>query len=1037
MASQKIFVSPGVFTSEKDLTFVSQQVGVTTLGLAGETLKGPAFEPIFITNYDEFLTIFGGLSPAKFGDNKPKYELPYIAKFYLTQSNQLFVSRVLGLTGYDAGDAWAIVSRANYDPSTILANTTTYVCNGEILTLSITSSNTGTTGVYTALTGTTTGTGSTATFNVDVDGLGAITAVTVSNGGLGYLVGDLVTIDGTLIGGSSPADDVIITVDSIDCPYGTTIVTTGVTFTADFTGSTYANFTNANAEYLYNLGLFPNGALITTSDVPGVTGAYPEGIVFDRTTGVSFTGVSTTIAQTSLTGASGSISGTVITYTSSAYAQYEGLVLALLRSRGVYVSDSLNWSTSQSVNGLIGGLTPTLTNPLAQFTLSAYSVGLSASSVFDVSLDRRSSNYITGVLGEDCLDKSSRVYVEEIYPNMLQDLLDNNYILGLKQELIYISNVDNYQQQYQTPETPWVVSELRGNQVFKLFKFASISDGTAANTEIKISIQNIDPDGKEFDVVVRQFGDTDARPSILETYAKCSMEPSSNNFIARRIGTADGEFTLNSRFIMCVMNDTAPTDAFPAGFEGYRVRDYAGVTVGSPSPTLNYIPPFIDYKTAYDPENERIRRVYLGISDTVGIDTDMFQWKGKQDNEAYWSATTKGFHMDSGATIAGNFEVGEFAFQSILDIEGTLYENTTARKFTFVPYWGFDGWDCHRTSRTNTDRYRIGKVGFNTGLANGQFQQLGPQDGTSDLYAYWNNIKTFANPQAVNINVFATPGIDWSPSLSLGNNYLVQETIDMIEEQRADSVYIVTSPENVEYDTTDDTVGFGFNSVQINDAESLVDLLDAADIDSNYTATYWPWIQERDTENNVNVWLPPTLEVVRNIALTDNVSFPWYAVAGYNRGLTNALQARYKLTEDDRDTLYEGRVNPMATFSDVGVVIWGNKNLQVKDSVLDRLNIRRLLLQARQLITAVGVRLLFEQNDQIVRNQFLNLVNPILDNIRKERGLADFRVQLSNDPEEIDRNEMRGKVFLKPVPSLEYIIIEFNVTPTGASFDNI
>ena len=128
MASQKIFVSPGVFTSEKDLTFVSQQVGVTTLGLAGETVKGPAFEPIFITNYDEFLTIFGGLNPEKFtypsGVNKPKYELPYIAKWYLTQSNQLFVTRVLGLTGYDAGKAWVITSRANYDPSTIVTGVT-------------------------------------------------------------------------------------------------------------------------------------------------------------------------------------------------------------------------------------------------------------------------------------------------------------------------------------------------------------------------------------------------------------------------------------------------------------------------------------------------------------------------------------------------------------------------------------------------------------------------------------------------------------------------------------------------------------------------------------------------------------------------------------------------------------------------------------------------------------------------------------------------------------------------------------------------
>ena len=220
-------------------------------------------------------------------------------------------------------------------------------------------------------------------------------------------------------------------------------------------------------------------------------------------------------------------------------------------------------------------------------------------------------------------------------------------------------------------------------------------------------------------------------------------------------------------------------------------------------------------------------------------------------------------------------------------------------------------------------------------------------------------------------------------------------------------------------------------------AEDMVDLLDTADFDSNYTATYWPWLQSRDNENSLNVWLPPTYEVVRNIALTDNISFPWFASAGYTRGLTNALQARVKLTEDDRDTLYEGRINPMATFSDQGVVIWGNKNLQIADSALDRLNIRRLLLQTRKLISAVAVRLLFEQNDQIVRNQFLTLVNPILENIKRERGLADFRVQLSNDPEEIDRNEMRGKIFLKPVPSLEFIILEFNVTSMGASFDDI
>lgn len=926
MASQKVFVSPGVFTSEKDLTFVAQQVGVTTLGLVGETVKGPAFEPIFITNYEEFLTIFGGQNPEKFSNNKPKYELPYIAKSYLSESNQLFVTRVLGLTGYDAGDAWAIVASAAADPSTITTASTT-------------------------------------------------------------------------------------------------------TFTADFTGSTYDNITDLDAQYLYNLGLFPNGPTLTTASVPGISTTYPDGIVWDKN-GSTFTGASAVVVQTSLTGLSGTISGTVITYTASAYTQYEGIVLAVLRSRGRYSNDQLIWSTDQSISGLIANMGCASdcgpnTNPLAQFQLSAYSVGLSAVTTYDVSLDRTSRNYITGVLGTDCHDRGTRVFVEEIYPNLLQYLLDGGYIYGLGADLIHISNIDNYKQQYQTPETPWVVSELRGNQVVKLFKFISISDGSAANKEIKISIQNIKPDTKEFDVIIRQWNDTDSRPSILESFVKCNLDPSSNNFIAKRIGTADGENVLNSRFVMLVMNPNAPIDAFPAGFEGYVVRNYVG-TNGTA------LPPFINYKTSYDPENERIKKVYLGITDTIGIDQNMFNWKGLTQAGTYWTATTKGFHMDSGATIAGDFEVGEFEFRDDIGIEGTEYESINARKFTFVPYLGFDGWDCYRTSRTNTDRYRVGKAGFTAGVNYGQFVQLGPQDGTSDLYAYWNGIKTFANPESVNINVFATPGIDYAD-----NNYLVQETIDMIEEERADSVYILTSPENVEVENNDPLVGFGFNQVTINDASSLVDLLEAANIDSNYTATYWPWIQERDNENNVNVWLPPTLEVCKNIALTDNVSFPWYAVAGYNRGLTNAIQARIKLTEDDRDTLYDGRINPMATFSDVGVVIWGNKNLQVKDSVLDRLNIRRLLLQARKLITAVGVRLLFEQNDQIVRNQFLNLVNPILDNIRKERGLADFRVQLSNDPEEIDRNEMRGKIFLKPIPSLEYIVIEFNVTPTGASFDNI
>ena len=154
-------------------------------------------------------------------------------------------------------------------------------------------------------------------------------------------------------------------------------------------------------------------------------------------------------------------------------------------------------------------------------------------------------------------------------------------------------------------------------------------------------------------------------------------------------------------------------------------------------------------------------------------------------------------------------------------------------------------------------------------------------------------------------------------------------------------------------------------------------------------------------------------------------------------GIVNAIKARKKLTQEDRDTLYQGRINPIATFSDVGTVIWGNKTLQVADTALNRLNVRRLLLQARRLIMSVSKRLLFDPNDTTVRNQFLSLVNPILDNIRKERGLTDFRVSVAMDIEDNDRNTLRGKIFIKPTPTLEFIELEFTVTPQNVSFDNI
>jgi hypothetical protein len=937
MPDNKIYVSPGVFTSEKDLTFVAQQVGVTTLGIVGETVKGPAFEPIFITDYEEYTTIFGGLNANIWKNGKPQFEASYIAKQYLTESNQMFVTRILGLTGFDAGSAWAIVADANYDPTTITTASTE-------------------------------------------------------------------------------------------------------TFTAEFSGTTAAidffNFTGLGASVAETLIDANEGINTNPYAGPGTEFDLPGGDEFVWVKGTAgFTGTSTSgVVVTSDVGSlTGTVSGTSVTLLADTLTEYENKVIAMVRSRADVISDVLYWRTDQSINGLTGDFSLAATNPLGDFVLSAASSGLTTTVVYDASLDSTKRNYLPRVIGQSCNDRDTRVWVEEIYPNMLADLIQNSQIIGLKSDVLHFDTFNNYQQQWQTPETPWVVSELRGNKVEKLFKLISISDGSGANKEIKMSIQRINLEDKTFDVVVREFNDTDARPQILERFSKCSLDPNSNNFIGERIGTADGEYPLRSRFIMVVLNPDAPIDAFASGFEGYRVRDYVS------SDAITAKAPEIEYKSTYNLVNDKIRRTYLGISNTVGIDQNMFNWKGYTDDSSpsMWTATTKGFHMDVSATTAGDFVVGCCPFTDALSIVGTVYESANARKFTLVPYLGFDGWNCHRESssipRTNTDRYRVGKAGFTAGLTSGEFTQIGNTIGTSDYYSYLEAIETFQNPESVNINVLTSPGIDYQSNLSL-----VDETIDMVEEQRADSIYLVTSPDGAVNDSSSfDLAGLGFSTIDKLSPADIVDILDDADIDSNYTATYWPWIQMKDTENSVNIFLPPTLEVVKDIALTDNIAFPWYATAGYTRGRTEAIQPRIKLTEDQRDTLYEGRINPMAFFSDEGTLIWGNKNLQVADSALDRLNIRRLLLQTRKLISAVAVRLLFEQNDQIVRNQFLNLVNPILDNIRRERGLADFRVQLSSDPEEIDRNEMRGKIFLKPIPTLEFIILEFNVTPTGASFDDI
>jgi hypothetical protein len=1068
-ANQKVFVSPGVYTSETDLSFVAQSVGVTTLGLVGETIKGPAFEPIFITNYDEFQAYFGGTEPTKFVNTQiPKYEAAYIAKSYLQQSNQLFVTRILGLSGYDTGPSWSIRVLANVDGTTVGLNPET----GTTFTATFTGSSTGNTIEFTSSLPSvisnnlfqeyTLSDGSTSSLYLDFNEfIQSIYNDNTLTGSTVQIYGGIPTNDFFDLANTYPSQVNVYGCDSNDLAFN------------DLTSGTndpwyYANFNLTGVDNDYS-GYSMYYAV--DNFISGVSGSF-----------------------------SGSVSGSVYNFSGTAFSDYNNMVVATLRSRGISLytnsASSPNHGPIYEVNsgGTISGLSALTLDcsgqysgvsksPFESFLLSGVTKDNDNFS-FEVSLSAISSKYITKVLGTDNFGKSRNevpIFVEEIYPNSLNYAYSQGFVRGLNCELVGLpsarseaSNSIAYNvNQYQASSTPFLVSELRGNKVYKLFRFISISDGDASNSEIKVSIANLSYNNMSFDVLVRNFFDTDQNPVVIEKFTQCSMDPGSNSFVAKKIGSANGEFALISKYIMVEMSDEAPVDALPCGFYGYIQREYALNTNISPVPKFKTKydfpgevianPPFGGNADTIESGGDVVRRTYLGFSTQYGIDESLLTYKGRQNPNAWvsspvpiegsqWNWESQGFHMDSGATvvsIANNyvtsgqpaFQCGVAEFRNDPESQENPYYFIFARKYTVCFAGGFDGWDIYREHRTNEDRFQLGAAGYLAGSSptsrypnatgQGLFKRITVQNNTQDFantdyYAYLLGILTFANPESTNINVFATSSIDY-----VNNSNLVEAAIDMVQFSRADSVYIATTPDYRMF-TPDAT-----NPQDIIYPQEAVDNLDNTGIDSNYTATYYPWILVRDTVNNTQVYLPPTGEVCRNLALTDNISFPWFASAGYTRGLVNSIKARVKLTQEDRDTLYQGRINPIATFADVGTVIWGNKTLQIADTALNRLNVRRLLLQARKLISAVAVRLLFEQNDQIVRQQFLDSVNPILDGIRRDRGLFDFRVTVSSTPEDLDRNTLTGKIYLKPTKALEFIDIEFFITPTGASFENI
>ena len=1093
-----IHVSAGIYSREIDLTYAAKSLGITTLGVVGETTKGPAFQAMDISNWREFQDVFGGTSTEKYkGSLYPKYELPYIAKSYLSESQQLKVVRVLGLSGYNAGPAWIITasdggnnkqavavirSRGSYK-AYVTGSTDSCICDSKKYD------------TLTYMVGEIAAESSEDCFNKQYN-LGALEI-----GEYRSLNGSGDACSGYTIGGNPDGFDVSQTNKGRFRLYGWT--------GKHASGSTIDDNDPTYFEYAVSLNPYDKEYILNVLGTKAYDGDAP--IYVESLYDVA---LEQGIVEGDIIKIDEKLQGYQVCYTAD-YCHHDpisGLMTipqSSLTRRYVgarYLADKNSFDEAIRVTPYDYKLGRPLTVKEAK-TSGETVVNKAPSDVAEEDLEAWSATTIAetaAVVGQiytvrQYTDQNGRrsylyaYYTTEslkdidhqdmvnLYGNLKGSSNDRNQgknatlVYNSRDGLYYRMNASNtdvvyvqldmndYKSPYRYASTPWIVSNLKGDMkhvdVTKLFRFHTISDGDSSNYEVKVSIENIKPDEGTFDVVVRRIDDADESIIVLERFGKCSMVPGDSNYIAYRIGSFDGTYEVKSKYITVEVNEsTASKTSVPCGFLGYPIPKYDGTPIeGDGNTGVSF--PTIKYNTMYD-EDVKNRKQYFGLSSWVGVDIDTFTFKGTKayiDNPKFLS---HGFHLDSRLDsknggissitvdnesgyefdcVNTNSRTNTLSEAPIIGTEdemyGSIYENTNLRKFTVFFYGGFDGWDVYRDKRTNTDEYKMSKykgyinLGSGDGYSFNKIKdpsalKLNENGITSDWYAYLSGIRQFANPEETDINVFATPGIDY-----VNQKLLVEEAIEMIEEERADSIYVITTPDKPS--GASDMVDDMYN------AEEAVYNLEDTEIDSNYACTYYPWVKYEDVDNNQYIYLPPTKDAVRNFAQTDNTSYSWFAPAGINRGSVDCVRAHFITKLSDEDTLYEGRINPVKTFAQDGVKIWGQKNLQINESQLNRISVRRLLLRIRKLIAISCLGLIFEPNDATVKQSFLTTVTPILDNVRSNRGVSDYRIEVNDTVESRERRELPCKIYIKPINALEYITIDFIVTPEGVSFDDI
>ena len=566
----------------------------------------------------------------------------------------------------------------------------------------------------------------------------------------------------------------------------------------------------------------------------------------------------------------------------------------------------------------------------------------------------------------------------------------------------------------QHSSTPWIQSQLVSGERSNLFKLHTIGDGTVYNKEYKVSIFNVKAAGSSnatdyatFSLMIRGYKDTDKRKSVLETYNNLNLDPASPNYIKKVIGdrnlvidangkqTENGDYPNRSKFVRVetVAEGSHPIVAGPFGHAKYYNPILVG-NIGAHGLGESIIPSVL-FATGSDANTSSKSTVFSGI--------DLETPQVKIDNNNYLSPVPTGatqggntaFAFDGTVSVVGG--TNAFGFE----LTGSLSSDMNKRQFTVGFQGGFDGIDPTVS------------IDLGTSISSGNSQGFNLSTSTAvGSVAYVKAIASVSNPDDFDINLVSVPGI-----VRRHHSYVFDKAVDMCE-AREDCFFI------------GDVVGAGDSISQA--------IEQGAAIDSNYVGTYYPWVKTIDSRTNKLISVPPSVLMPGIYASNDAVAAEWFAPAGLNRGgIVGAISVLNRLTHAERDELYEGKINPIAQFPGEGIVAFGQKTLQDKASALDRINVRRLMIKVKKYIASTSRYLVFEQNTSQTRSRFLNTVNPYLEGIQQRQGLYAFRVVMdesNNTPDVIDRNILAGQIFLQPTKTAEFIVLDFNILPTGASF---